>query len=140
VQAEAVGASEPQSLLLQRALPELSSVLQSSREAILQNSQRLAARLKDKVQSLQGSLDALLRGQIPVTFTGYLSAGPTGLAKQGIALIAILAPVLAPALAPAAAAIAIRQSLPVFTALARAFIVKDIWQEWKEGLAGRPAI
>jgi hypothetical protein len=140
VQAEAVGASEPQSLLLQRALPELSSVLQSSREAILQNSQRLAARLEDKVQSLQGSLDALLRGQIPVTFTGYLGAGPAGLTEQGIAPIATPAPVPAPALAPAAAATATGQSLPVFAALARAFTVKDVWREWKEGLAGRPAI
>jgi hypothetical protein len=34
--------SEPQSLLLQRALPELSSVLESTREAVLHNSNRLA--------------------------------------------------------------------------------------------------
>jgi hypothetical protein len=31
-------------------------------------------------------------------------------------------------------------SLPVFTALARAFTVKDAWREWKEGIAGQPAI
>jgi hypothetical protein len=147
VQAEATGASEPQSLLLQRALPELSSVLQSSREAILQNSQRLAARLEDKVQGLQGSLDALLRGQIPVTFTGYFGAGPavpaTGLIGQGTAPVAAPIATLAaisPALAPPGAATAIGQSLPVFTALARAFTVKEVWREWKEGLAGRPAI
>ena len=35
VQADTIGVSEPPSLLLQRALPELSSALESSREAIL---------------------------------------------------------------------------------------------------------
>ena len=30
--------------------------------------------------------------------------------------------------------------LPVFTALAKAFTVKDVWKEWKEGSAGRPAV
>ena len=29
---------------------------------------------------------------------------------------------------------------PIFTALAKAFTVKDVWREWKEGSAGRPAI
>lgn len=139
---------------MQRALPELSSVLQSSREAILQNTQQLAARLESKVQSevrslqqsLQGSLDVLLQGQIPVTFTGYLGAGPAGLAGQGTAPIAMPAPVPVPAPAPAAVAAAIviatttEQSLPAFTALGRAFTVRDAWREWKEGLAGQPAV
>ena len=30
--------------------------------------------------------------------------------------------------------------LPVFVALAKAYTVKDVWREWKEGLAGRPAV
>jgi hypothetical protein len=51
VQADTAGASEPQSLLLQRALPELSSVLESSREAILQNTQRLVSRLEGRLAS-----------------------------------------------------------------------------------------
>jgi hypothetical protein len=38
VQADVQEASEPASLLLQRALPELTGVLQSSREALLRNS------------------------------------------------------------------------------------------------------
>jgi hypothetical protein len=152
VQADATGASEPQSLLLQRALPELSSVLQSSREALLQNSQRLANRLETKLQSLQGSLDALLHGQIPITFTGYFGTGPTG---QG----AVQAPIAPPAIGPgmpittpaapvaigpsmpvAAPSTATEPSQPVFTALVRAYTVKDVWREWKEGVAGRPAI
>ena len=48
--------SAPQSLLLQRALPELSSVLESTREALLHNSTRLANRL----EGLQCSLNLLL--------------------------------------------------------------------------------
>lgn len=46
VRADAEDASEPASLLLQRALPELAGVLQSTREALLQSSQRLANRLE----------------------------------------------------------------------------------------------
>ena len=53
----------PQSLLLQRALPELSSVLESTRKALLYNSARLAnrleARLEGRLEGLQGSLNVL---------------------------------------------------------------------------------
>ena len=63
-------------MLLQRALPELSGVLESLREAVLQNSQRLASRLKSKLQGVQDSVDALLQGRVPITFTGYFGAGP----------------------------------------------------------------
>jgi len=132
VQADAAGASEPQSLLLQRALPELSSVLQSSREAILQNSQRLAARLEEKVQGLQASLDALLHGQVPVTFTGYLGSGPAPVAVPVTAIQATIA-------VPAATA-PLGQGPPIYAALATVYTVKDAWREWQEGLAGRPAV
>jgi hypothetical protein len=57
-------ASALQSLLLQRALPELSSVLESTREALLHNGTRLAnrleARLEGRLEGLQGSLNVLL--------------------------------------------------------------------------------
>jgi hypothetical protein len=146
VQADAAGPSEPQSLLLQRALPELSSVLQSSREAILQNSQRLTARLEDKLQGLQSSLDALLHGQVPVTFTGYFSTGPAPAPAPAIAPATAPAPALVATTAvpvPAAAlasAAPLEQGPPVYTALAMVHTVKDAWREWREGLAGRPAV
>jgi hypothetical protein len=35
---------------------------------------------------------------------------------------------------------ATKPSQPIFIALARAFTVKDVWREWKEGLAGQPVI
>jgi hypothetical protein len=79
-----VATSEPQSLLLQRALPELSSVLESTREAVLHNSNRLASRLEGRLEGVQGSLNALLQGQVPVTFTGSFT-GYFG-APQGPAL------------------------------------------------------
>jgi hypothetical protein len=54
-----------QSLLLQCALPELSSVLESTRETILHNSvwlaNRLEAWLEDWLDSLKGSLNILLQ-------------------------------------------------------------------------------
>jgi hypothetical protein len=109
----------------------------------LRNSQRLANRLEGQLQGLQGSLDALLQGQVPITFTGYFGAGLALAAALVLALVLAAAP--APALAstplafsPGASAAA--PELPVVAALARAFIVKDVWREWQEGFAGRPAI
>ena len=49
VQSDAVAGTEPPSLLLQRVLPELSSILESSREALLQNSWQLISRLETKL-------------------------------------------------------------------------------------------
>jgi Centromere DNA-binding protein complex CBF3 subunit, domain 2/Transcriptional activator of glycolytic enzymes len=137
VQADAAGPSEPQSLLLQRALPELSSVLQSSRDAVLQNTQRLVGRLESRLQGLQGSLDALLQGQVPITTvtsvtTSYFGTGPPGPTTTA-------APAPAPALATPSHNVE-PAGLPVTTALARVYTVRDVWREWQEGLAGRPAI
>lgn len=50
-QADVAGESEPQSLLLQRALPKLSSVLESSREAVLHQSQRLVSSPESRLES-----------------------------------------------------------------------------------------
>jgi hypothetical protein len=136
VRSDAVGATEPLSLLVQRALPELSGVLESTREALLQNSQRLAIRLEARLEGIQGGLDALLQGKVPITFTGYFGAGPA------VAPAPATAPTLnlntAPAPAPAAEPLA--PGTPVVTALARVFTVGDVWKEWEEGIAGRPAV
>ncbi|XP_044715222.1 centromere DNA-binding protein complex CBF3 subunit [Hirsutella rhossiliensis] len=48
---------------------------ESTREALLQNSQRLAIRLEARLDGIQGGLDALLQGKVPITFTGYFGAG-----------------------------------------------------------------
>jgi hypothetical protein len=90
------------------------------------------------LESLQGSLNALLQGQVPVTFTGYFGTphGP----------VPAPAPVPVPAPVPTSVGAAIlapstpEPGLPVFAALAKAYTVKDVWKEWKEGLAGRPAV
>ena len=59
VQADAVAGAEPQSLLLQRALPELSSVLESSREAVLRSVQQLANQQAAALQAQAATLQAL---------------------------------------------------------------------------------
>jgi hypothetical protein len=135
-------ASEPQSLLLQRALPELNSVLESTREAVLHNSNRLASRLEGRLESLQGSLNALLQAQVPITFTGYF-----GMPQAPLPVPApVSAPVPAPAqppmpsVLPTAPSTAPGPGMPVFTALAKAYMIKDVWREWKEGLGGQPAV
>jgi len=143
VQADTIGVSEPPSLLLQRALPELSSALESSREAILQNSRRLAAQLEVKVQGVQGRLDALLQGQVPITLTGYFGTGATGQNGEGARASPIPIPPVAP-VAPVTTAtqapMAREQGPPVYEALATLYTVKDAWREWHEGFAGRLAI
>ncbi|KAF6527764.1 hypothetical protein HZS61_008066 [Fusarium oxysporum f. sp. conglutinans] len=138
VRSDAVGATEPLSLLVQRALPELSGVLESTREAVLQNSQRLAIRLEARLEGIQDGLDALLQGKVPVTFTGHFGAGPA------VALAPAPAPSTAPTLnfntAPAPAPEPPVPGMPVVAALAKVFTVRDVWKEWEEGIAGQPAV
>ncbi|KAH7461576.1 hypothetical protein FOMA001_g19032 [Fusarium oxysporum f. sp. matthiolae] len=138
VRSDAVGATEPLSLLVQRALPELSGVLESTREAVLQNSQRLAIRLEARLEGIQGGLDALLQGKVPATFTGHFGAGPA------VSLAPAPAPSTAPALnfnmAPAPAPEPPVPDMPVVAAMAKVFTVRDVWKEWEEGIAGQPAV
>jgi hypothetical protein len=152
VQADAITGVEPQSLLLQRALPELSSVLESSREAVLRSVQRLANQQAVALQAQAATLQAL-QAQLervlhtPITFT--LGGGPVT-ALPGPAASPAVMPLLAAPLGPAvvggpvavAAATAATDaaSPPTLTALARVFTVKDAWREWQEGLAGRLAL
>uniref|UniRef100_A0A0D2YIG7 High-osmolarity-induced transcription protein 1 n=1 Tax=Fusarium oxysporum (strain Fo5176) TaxID=660025 RepID=A0A0D2YIG7_FUSOF len=138
VRSDAVGATEPLSLLVQCALPELSGVLESTREAVLQNSQRLAIRLEAQLEGIQDGLDALLQGKVPVTFTGHFGAGPA------VSLAPAPAPSTAPTLnfntAPAPAPEPPVPGMPVVAALAKVFTVRDVWKEWEEGIAGQPAV
>ncbi|KAJ9419296.1 hypothetical protein FOXG_06720 [Fusarium oxysporum f. sp. lycopersici 4287] len=119
VRSDAVGATEPLSLLVQRALPELSGVLESTREAVLQNSQRLAIRLEARLEGIQDGLDALLQGKVPVTFTGHFGAGPA------VSLAPAPAPSTATTLnfntAPAPAPEPPVPGMPVVAALAKVF-------------------
>ncbi|KAK7592307.1 hypothetical protein V3481_006928 [Fusarium oxysporum f. sp. vasinfectum] len=138
VRSDAAGATEPLSLLVQRALPELSGVLESTREALLQNNQRLAIRLEARLEGIQGGLDSLLQGKVPITFTGHFGAGPA------VSLAPAPAPSAAPTLnfntAPAPAPEPPVPGMPVVAALAKVFTVRDVWKEWEEGIAGQPAV
>ncbi|KAG6989224.1 High-osmolarity-induced transcription protein 1 [Fusarium oxysporum f. sp. conglutinans] len=142
VRSDTVGATEQLSLLIQRALPELSGVLESTREAVLQNSQRLAIRLEARLEGIQGGLDALLQGKVPITFTGHFGAGRA----VSLGPVPSTAPTLnfntapAPAPAPALAPEPLAPDMPVVTALAKVFTVRDVWKEWEEGIAGQPAV
>ena len=85
VQASVANTMEPQSLLSQRALLELSSLVESTRNAILHNSQQLAGHLAGQLASQFASqltsqltsqerkiLGILLSGKVPAKTTGYL--------------------------------------------------------------------
>jgi hypothetical protein len=150
VRLDAAVSAEPPSLLLQRALPELSGVLESSRESVLQNGQQLAnrleSRLESKLQGIQDSVDALLQGRVLVTFTGYFGAGPAApvvpVGPGQDAVPALYAPICR-ATSPRVSASRgadVSAGLSIVAALARAFTVKDVWREWQEGLVGPPAI
>ena len=122
-----VASGEPPSLLLQRALPEISSVLESSRDAIIQNNNRLMSgierRLEERLDSVQKCLDTLLQGRAPIS--------PVECTRQPAATET-----------PATEALAATEATgaPAFAALSKVFTIKDVWKEWKDGFAGRPAI
>ncbi|CRK18291.1 hypothetical protein BN1723_002436 [Verticillium longisporum] len=119
VRSDAAGATEPLSLLVQRALPELRGVLESTREALLQNSQRPVIRLDDRLERMHGDLDALLQGKVPIAFTGHFGAGP------GVLLAPSPVPSMAPTLnfntAPAPAPKPPLPGIPAVAALVKVF-------------------
>lgn len=128
VQASVADTAEPPGLLLQRALPELCGLVESTRNAILHSSQQLASQLTSQFASQEAKLlDTLLSGKIPLTITGHLAAGPS--LEPG-----------APAPAPALAPVSQPTAPPIVASLAKVFTVEDVWREWKEGLAGQPAV
>jgi hypothetical protein len=125
VQAGVADATEPPSLLLQRALPELCGLIESTRNAILHSSQQLAGQLASQLASQESKfLDTLLSGKIPITITGYLGAGPS---------LVLGVPAAAPAAAPAVAAaltpVSQPAAPPIITSLAKVYTVEDAWRK-----------
>ncbi|KAM4067427.1 centromere DNA-binding protein complex CBF3 subunit [Hirsutella rhossiliensis] len=100
------------------------------------NSQRLAIRLEARLDGIQGGLDALLQGKVPITFTGYFGAG----SAEALAPAPAPAPSTVPTLnlntapAPAPDPEPLVPGMPIVTALARVFTVGDVWKEWEEGV------
>jgi len=79
-------------------------------------------------------LDTLLSGKVPLTITGYL-----GTNLNLISEVLVPAPALAPTPPgplPELAPISQPTAPPILTSLTKLFTVKDIWWEWKEGVAG----
>jgi hypothetical protein len=136
VQAGVAEAIVPQSLLVQRAMPELHSLLESTSKAILHNSQQLtsqlARQLEEGLRGVQNSLDALLQGRTLVTFTGYFGPGPSPIQSQALGLM--------PGLAPGQPSSPVLVGPPIITSLPKVFTVQDVWKQWTEGFAGQPAV
>ncbi|KAK3906347.1 hypothetical protein C8A05DRAFT_29789 [Staphylotrichum tortipilum] len=116
VQASVEDTTEPPSLLLQRALPEIYGVMDSTRKALLHSNHQL--------------LDALLSGRAPITITGYLGGGP----------LPLPGPSPGPLPGPEPGLVPVGEVPPVVTSLAKVFTVQDAWREWKEGLGGRQPV
>lgn len=140
VQASVDDAEEPASLLVKRVLPELYSLVESTRSAILHSTHqlhgRLASDLANQLAIQQQQIDRLLNTKI--TMTGYLSSATTVLATAptiGLALATTPSPMAETAAEPASAS-----GIPTVTCLPKVFTVADMWREWKEGVAGGPAI
>jgi hypothetical protein len=72
--------------------------------------------------------------------TSYFGTGPPGASTTSTAAVATATPALAPPAPVPAPAGPVEPGLPVSASLARVYTVKDAWQEWQEGLAGRLAI
>jgi len=81
---------------------------------------------------LQGRLDALLQGQVPITLTGYFGTGATGQNGEGARASPIPVPPVAP-VAPVTTAtqvpVAREQGPLVYEALVTLYTVKDAWRE-----------
>lgn len=132
VQTTVEDTTEPASLLLQRAMPELSSQLESSRSAILHNSQQLASQILGQLAIQNQLLDKLLHHKVPLAIISLL--------PDNISIAELLTPASRP---PASQPPASQQGSlgpPIVTSLARLYTVEDVWREWKEGLAGQPAL
>jgi hypothetical protein len=69
-------AKELQSLLLQRAVPELTNVLYSTREAVLQQGTLQHEALRTEIAELKASVNAIASSQIPLQICGIGYFGP----------------------------------------------------------------
>lgn len=153
VQAGVGEAVVPQSLLVQRALPELYGLLESTGKAILHSSQQLTSQLAQRleeglqnIRSVQNSLDALLQGKAPITITatGYFNTGPGSGPVPGPGPGLVPGPGPGPMPGPGPELVPEGPSLPtgppIIASLAKAFTVQDVWKQWVEGFAGQPAV
>jgi hypothetical protein len=82
-------AKEPQSLLLQRAVPELTNMLYSTRGAVLQQRTQHHEALCTKIAALKASVNAIASGQIPLQICGigYFGPDPTAAVQMPPSLL-----------------------------------------------------
>ena len=125
-------AEEPQSLPLQRAVPELANVLYSTHEAVLQQETQHHEALCTEIAELRASVNVIAGGQIPLQICGIGYFGPDPPA-------AIQMPPSLPDKPEAAAELPASLDQPQAYTLMDLRTVADAWREWKEGIAGFPA-
>jgi hypothetical protein len=69
-------AKEPQSLLLQQAVPELTNMLYSTQEAMLQQRTLQHKALRTEIAKLKAFVNAITSSQIPLQICGISYFGP----------------------------------------------------------------
>ena len=136
-----VDEEEPASLLVKRVLPELYSLVESTRSAILHNThqlnRQLASELASQLAIQQQQLDRLFNSKI--IMTGNLgSAIATPAVATAIGLALEPAPTSAPL--PQEEAVAPASGIPIVSCFPKVYTVVDMWYEWKEGMAGGPPL
>src|SRR3569833_888053 len=131
-------ATEPAGELLQRAMPELCTLVESTRSALLSSTQQLASQLANQHAQLAAQLNTLnswFSGQAPVTITGYLGPSPSNLGPG------LTGPAGQATEATAVPAVGGRQTgPPIVSSLMKVYTVPDLWRDWTEGLDGRSAV
>lgn len=118
-----------QATLLQQVLPQVSAAIYNSRDALLQQGARINAAvettLDGRLAKLEGSVNCLINSQLGAA---QLLAGQMQLPSFTLALQpAATEPTTQPAGPPAYNFISART-------------VGDVWREYKEGIAGGPAV
>lgn len=129
----AIATDEARSELLQRAVPVLTNVLYTAREALLQQGQQHNYEVQRRLDQLNTSINSLLTGAIPLTIQGVGHFGSSPDLQLAGDMLATVAVGQRPAQAPG-------ENLPPAYSLLDLRTVADAWREWKEGTGGHPAV
>jgi hypothetical protein len=136
---------QQQATLLQQVLPQVSAAIYNSRDALLQQGARINAAvettLDGRLAKLEGSVNCLINSQLgaaQLLLAGQLNAAGPGAAQPVAGQIQL--PPFTLALQPAAAEPTTRPAGPPAYNFISARTVGDVWREYKEGIAGGPAV
>ena len=136
---------QQQATLLQQVLPQVSAAIYDSRDVLLQQGARInaavEATLDGRLAKLEGSVNCLINSQLGAAqlLAGQLSSTSARAAQPAGGQLQL--PLFTLALQPAAAAEPTTQPTgpPAYNFIS-ARTVGDVWREYKEGIAGGPAV